>query len=246
MQLAMGARAARRARQLHLAHGHRRLHRRRGAADHRRAAPQLLRHPGRGRRRLLRERCARSSRTLGDIDPWITATGVVTLVVALVAQADAAARPVHDRRDDRGQRCSRALLARAGFASVPTVGALPSGAAAAVAAVVRSRDVWRKLVPAALALTVLGLTEAVSIARAIALQLRPAHRRQPGVHRPGTVEHRRRVLLGVSVVGLVQPQRRQLRSRRAHAARGGRSRRSSLVVDPVRRRAARPRTCRSR
>jgi hypothetical protein len=48
--------------------------------------------------------------------------------------------------------------------------------------------------------------------------LRAAHRRQPGVHRPGAVQHRRRLLLRLCLERLLQPQRRELRGRRAHAA----------------------------
>ncbi len=47
---------------------------------------------------------------------------------------------------------------------------------------------------------------------------RAARRWQPGVHRPGPVQHRRRLFLGLRLVRVVQPQRRQLRSRCAHAA----------------------------
>ncbi len=38
------------------------------------------------------------------LDPWICATGVVTLVAAAVAKQSLPAGSVHDRRDDRGQR----------------------------------------------------------------------------------------------------------------------------------------------
>src|SRR6185436_17957879 len=59
------------------------------------------------------------------------------------------------------------VLARAEFATIPTVGALPSGLPM-LSSPSFDPVVWRKLIPAALALTVLGLTEAVSISRAIA------------------------------------------------------------------------------
>ena len=159
-------------------------------------------------------------------------------------QADAAPRALHDRRDGRGQRLrvrARAIRLR----QRADGGCAARRACRRLSAPSLDPDVWRKLVPAALALTVLGLTEAVSIARAIALRVGTAHRRQPGIHRPGTVEHRRRVHVVVSVVGLVQPQRRQLRGRRAHAA-GVRARGTDADRDPVRGGAARARTCRSR
>ena len=50
-------------------------------------------------------------------------------------------------------------------------------------------------------------------------EIGPAHRRQPGIHRAGAVQHLRQLFLRVRVERLVQPQRRQLRSGRTHAAR---------------------------
>ena len=76
----------------------------------------------------------------------------------------------------------------------------------------------RRSAPAALAVTLLALTEAVSIARAIAVRSRPAHRRQPGIHRPGSVQPRRQLLLRLCGHRLLQPQRPQLRGRRQDAA----------------------------
>ena len=136
---------------------------------------------------------------------------------------------VHDRRDDRGQpvrlcarrppawpRCRWSARCRRAFPSL----SLPSF----------DPETWRTLFPAALALTVLGLDGGGIDRPRRRAQVRAAHRRQPGVHRPGTVEHRRRVQLGVPVVGLVQPQRRQLRSRRAARRSRRCSRRLLLVV----------------
>jgi SulP family sulfate permease len=60
-------------------------------------------------------------------------------------------------------------LARAGIAQVPVVGALPSGVTT-FSLPSSDPETWRRIFPAALALTVLGLTEAVSIARAVALK----------------------------------------------------------------------------
>ena len=107
-----------------------------------------------------------------------------------------------------------------GTATVPTVGALPSGIPS-LSLPSFDPETWRRLFPTALALT-RPRTDRGGVDRARGgRQVRPADRRQPGVHRPGPVQHRRRVRLGVSVVGLVQSQRRQLRSRRANPARGG-------------------------
>ena len=77
-----GARAPGSARQLHLAHRRRRVHRRRRPADHRRAARAISSvSPSRPARASSRA-CARSSRHRGGVDPWIAATGAVTLVAA--------------------------------------------------------------------------------------------------------------------------------------------------------------------
>ncbi len=43
------------------------------------------------------------ARGIADLDPWITATGAVTLVVALAAKRWLPRIAVHGRRDDRGQ-----------------------------------------------------------------------------------------------------------------------------------------------
>ena len=61
------------------------------------------------------------------------------------------------------------IAARAGVAQVPTVGTLGADLPP-LSLPSFDPDVWARLAPAALALTVLGLTEAVSIARALALQ----------------------------------------------------------------------------
>jgi ATP:cob(I)alamin adenosyltransferase len=52
-------------------------------------------------------------------------------------------------------------------------------------------------------------------------QVRAAHQRQPGVHRPGPVQPVRQLLLRLRLQRFLQPQRRQLRIRRAHAPGGG-------------------------
>ena len=190
-----------------------------------------------------------SSPHLDDINPYVTAVGAVTLLSAasLVRRA-MAELPVHDRGDAGGQRVrrSRSMLipgCRRHSAS-RRVGALPGGAAAARRCpICRSRRCARPL-SIAIAITMLGLTEAVSIARAIALQVRAAHRRQPGIHRPGPVEHRRQLLLGLRVAAArstaaastTKPARRR-RSPRC-------SRRSLLVLILLARGAARRATCR--
>ncbi len=103
-----------------------------------------------------------------SIDPWITATGVVTLVVALAARRLPSTIPPMVVAMLAGSLFAFAL-SLAGFGNVPTVGALPSGIPS-LSAPSFDPQVWRQLAPAAFALTVLGLTEAVSIARAVALK----------------------------------------------------------------------------
>ena len=66
-----------------------------------------------------------------------------------------------------GRQRVRHGVQRLGLGNVPTVGALPSGIPQ-LSLPSFDPQTWSQLVPAALALTVLGLTEAVSIARAIA------------------------------------------------------------------------------
>ena len=105
---------------------------------------------------------------LPALDPWITATGVVTLLVALVAKQMLPRVPYMIVAMVAGSLFA-AVLAAAGFASVPTIGALPSGLPA-LSAPSFDPEIWRQLAPAALALTLLGLTEAVSIARSIAVK----------------------------------------------------------------------------
>ncbi|MCC6194514.1 MAG: SulP family inorganic anion transporter [Burkholderiales bacterium] len=107
-------------------------------------------------------------RNLGKIDPWIAATAVATLVVALIAKQTLRRVPYMIVAMVAGSAVAY-VLARSGFAQVPTVGALPSGLPLPSMPSL-DPEVWRKLAPAALALTVLGLTEAVSIGRAIALR----------------------------------------------------------------------------
>jgi SulP family sulfate permease len=101
------------------------------------------------------------------IDPWIAATGAFTLVVALGSRRLAPRIPPMIVAMIAGSVFAW-LLARAGIAQVPTVGTLGSDLPP-LSLPSFDPDVWARLAPAALALTVLGLTEAVSIARALAL-----------------------------------------------------------------------------
>ncbi len=105
---------------------------------------------------------------IATADPWTTATGVVTLAVALVARRNLERVPFMVVAMVAGSLFAW-LLSLAGVGHIPTVGKLPSGLPQ-LSLPSFNPDDWRKLAPAALALTVLGLTEAVSIARAIAVK----------------------------------------------------------------------------
>lgn len=106
------------------------------------------------------------ARNFAQLDPLVTATGVVTLVAAILSRRYLRRIPYMAAAMVAGSVFAY-VLQRAGAGSVPTVGALPSGIPQ-LSLPSFDPDTWRTLAPAALALTVLGLTEAVSIARAIA------------------------------------------------------------------------------
>ena len=108
----------------------------------------------------------RFASNIASADVAITATAVVTLGVAIVARQTFRRVPYMIVAMIVGSAFAY-VLAQSGFASVPTAGALPSGVPA-LSLPSLDPDAWSKLMPAALALTVLGLTEAVSISRAIA------------------------------------------------------------------------------
>ncbi len=103
---------------------------------------------------------------LPAFDPAVAATGVVTLVAALVSKRMLRRVPYMVVAMVAGSVFAY-VVQRAGLGTIPTVGALPSGIPQ-LSLPSFDPQAWSQLVPAALALTVLGLTEAVSIARAIA------------------------------------------------------------------------------
>lgn len=103
---------------------------------------------------------------LGDIDGWTAAVGAVTLIAALASKRLMPRIPYMLTGMIVGSAVAYAL-ARAGVAQVMTVGALPSPIPG-LSLPDFSAGTWRMLAPAALALTLIGLTEAVSSARAVA------------------------------------------------------------------------------
>jgi sulfate permease, SulP family len=111
---------------------------------------------------------AKVGRAFTTLDPAITATGIVTLIVAIVARRLVPRVPYMIVAMIAGSLFGY-LLIRVSGATIPVVGPLPS-ALPLPSLPSFDPETWRKLAPAALALTVLGLTEAVSIARAVALK----------------------------------------------------------------------------
>jgi SulP family sulfate permease len=103
-----------------------------------------------------------------ESNPAITATGIVTLVAAIVSKRMLPRLPYMVVAMVAGSAFAW-LLTRMTGAAIPVVGPLP-GALPPLSAPSLDFSTWRALAPAALAVTVLGLTEAVSIARALALR----------------------------------------------------------------------------
>ncbi len=102
------------------------------------------------------------------IDPWVTMVGATTLAAAIAAKHYLPRIPYMIVAMIAGSLVGL-LFRLAGVAVVPAVGALPSGIPA-LSLPSFDPETWRRIFPAALALTVLGLTEAVSIARAVAIK----------------------------------------------------------------------------
>lgn len=107
-------------------------------------------------------------RRLHTLDPAITAVGVVTLAIAILSKRHLRRVPYMIVAMVGGSLFGWLLVQITGRA-IPVVGSLPS-AVPPLSMPSFDPDAWRQLAPAALALTVLGLTEAVSIGRAIALR----------------------------------------------------------------------------
>jgi SulP family sulfate permease len=105
---------------------------------------------------------------IAKLDPWIAATGVATLAVAIGAKRWLPRIPFMIVAMIAGSLFGLALAA-SGLAHVPVVGALPSGAPS-LSHPSFDPEIWQRVFPAALALAILGLTEAVSIARAVGVK----------------------------------------------------------------------------
>jgi sulfate permease, SulP family len=106
------------------------------------------------------------ARHASEIDPFATAVGVVTFASALIGKRWLPRVPYLLTGIVAGSLFAY-VLARNGYAMVALLGPLPSAFPSASLPDF-SGGAWRTLAPAALALTVIGLTEALSSARAVA------------------------------------------------------------------------------
>ena len=95
-------------------------------------------------------------RVASTIDPWVTATAVLTLIVAVIAKQSFRRIPYMIVAMIVGSLFAY-VVTRAGFGSIPTVGAIPSEFPS-LSIPSFDPETWRRLFPAALALTLLGLT----------------------------------------------------------------------------------------
>ena len=105
---------------------------------------------------------------LAEMQPWTLAVGIVTLAAALAGKRWLPRVPYMLTSMIAGGAFAY-LLSAMDIAHVPTIGALPS-ALPSLSTPDFSPHTWRELAPLALALTVIGLTEAISSARAVALK----------------------------------------------------------------------------
>jgi SulP family sulfate permease len=105
---------------------------------------------------------------IGATDPTVLAVGVVTLLVALAGKRFLPQVP-YMLTGIVGGALFAWLLALFGVGQVPTIGELPS-AVPPLSVPDMSLHTWQTLAPIALALTVIGLSEAISSARAVALK----------------------------------------------------------------------------
>ncbi len=105
---------------------------------------------------------------LGSIAPWETLVGVVTLAAALAGRRWLPRIPYMLTGLVAGG-VATAILQSRGVADVHTIGALPS-ALPFLSVPEFNLQTWQTLAPIALALTLIGLTEAISSARAVAIK----------------------------------------------------------------------------
>jgi sulfate permease, SulP family len=105
---------------------------------------------------------------LDRTDPWVLAVGVFTLVASIAGRRFLPRVPYMLTGIVLGALFATGL-SLLGIAHVPTIGALPS-AVPPLSMPDMTLRTWQTLAPIALALTVIGLSEAISSARAVALK----------------------------------------------------------------------------
>ena len=108
----------------------------------------------------------------GDINPYVTAVGVVTLATGMLAKTIHPQIALHDRRHGGRQRrwpISSTLEFGVEITQIKTVGALPAALPPLSLPDFSYATIQKVLFPA-LVVTMLALTEAVSISRAIAIK----------------------------------------------------------------------------
>jgi sulfate permease, SulP family len=105
---------------------------------------------------------------IAETDPGVLTVGVFTLLASIAGRRLLPRVPYMLTGIVAGALFAEAL-ALAGIARVPTIGALPS-AVPPLSMPEFSLHTWQTLAPIALALTVIGLSEAISSARAVALR----------------------------------------------------------------------------
>lgn len=109
--------------------------------------------------------------TVDAINPYVTAVGITTLVTAIASRRFVPRFPYMIAAMLAGTACAVVLDSMFGKATtgITTVGALP-GSLPELSSPDLSADTLKKTLPVAFAVTILALTEAVSIARAIAVK----------------------------------------------------------------------------
>ncbi|MEO5699192.1 MAG: SulP family inorganic anion transporter [Casimicrobiaceae bacterium] len=105
---------------------------------------------------------------VAEASPWSVVTGMVTLLAALAARR-LAPRVPHLLVGLLAGSAIGAWLNHLGIAQLATVGALPS-AFPRLSVPDLDLQTWRVLAPACFALTIIGLTEAISSARSVAVR----------------------------------------------------------------------------
>jgi len=108
---------------------------------------------------------------IGDINPYATAVGIITLLAAFLSRRLYPRFPYMITAMVAGAAAAAAIeaLAGSGPAAIAMVGTI-SGSLPVLSMPDFSPDTIRKTLPVALAVTLLSLTEAVSIARAVAVK----------------------------------------------------------------------------